>query len=385
MDALSVDKPKYSYTFKIDDNPAIGIAIQTAEPGEEVPILQRGFFYEGGSVFFLTTLSYTHVLYLKKWFDENGVDPSTQKNCLIQISPENEIHVDIEVPVIASIRHKQIPEGGIKKGDPITSGQIADIDEIEFLNVKIKKNWGIIFIFSVNGRRGIYFDFIPLDPNPNFQPNNLERSLATCFAFLIYPELLEIYPKIKNDLFKRGWFPFVRLLGPDFQKISIAIDKQSEIEETEQKIIQSFDKDRLLSIVNSWMQNPLFKTHEEILRHGVNKFIEGDDISTIHILYPRIEGILQYLYAKKCKKQPHVSDLREMLLIETQNKNKNSNLLLPFDFDEYLRIFYFKHFDVPKNKVDIGRHSVSHGVAQDFSKTAAFQAIMILDQLNYYI
>lgn len=104
------------------------------------------------------------------------------RNCLIQISPENEIHVDIDVPIIVSVLPKQIPQGGIQKGDPITEDQIADINEIEFLNVRIKKDWGKIFIFSLKGRRGIYFDFSPIDPKPNYQPDTLERSIATCFA-----------------------------------------------------------------------------------------------------------------------------------------------------------------------------------------------------------
>jgi len=387
MDTRSPDKPKYSLKFKIFKNPAIGIAIQTAEVGEKVPILQRGFLYEGGSDFFLTALTHIHQLYLNDFFSQNHIDPSCLTNCLIQISPENEVHVDIEIPVVASIRHKQIPQGGIKKGDPILSDDIADINKIEFLNVPLKKDWGKIHIFTVKNRRGIYFDLTPLDPHPDFQPDHIERSLATFYAFLLFPEIIDIFPKIKKNLFNRGWFPFIRLLGSDFQKLSIAIEKQSQIEETEQCIIQSFDKEKILFIFESWMQNPLFKEHESILQQGLNKFIECDDISSISILYPRIEGLLRYLYAKKCKKDPTISDLRDMLVKETENKNKSSNLYLPLEFDEYLKSFYFNRFDVPKNKTKISRHSVAHGVSrqEDYSRISALQAILILDQLNYYI
>jgi len=77
----------------------------------------------------------------------------------------------------------------------------------------------------------------------------------------------------------------------------------------------------------------------------------------------------------------------DKLTAPVAKKSIDLSLFLPEDFNEYLKQFYFSSFDLEKGEIDLSRHSLAHGVAkeEDFSKIQAFQAILILDQIFYYV
>jgi hypothetical protein len=55
---------------------------------------------------------------------------------------------------------------------------------------------------------------------------------------------------------------------------------------------------------------------------------------------------------------------------------------------DYLNITIFNNFNPLLNgKIDLSRHSTSHGVAnaEDYTKIKALQAILTLDQLYFYL
>ena len=147
----------------------------------------------------------------------------------------------------------------------------------------------------------------------------------------------------------------------------------------------SFTAEEIQSWVDSWMTKAIFKPHEKIIRKGVEKYIEGDDISAISILYPKIEGLMRYSFNGENEK-PTSKELRDALAENAKEKSPSSTLFLPDMFNEYLKEFYFRQFNLKKQDTDLSRHSHSHGVAtiDDYSRTASLQAILILDQIHYY-
>lgn len=70
MDAPSANDPKYSFQFKITEKPAIGFAVSEPDAERKVSVVTRGFFYEGGSDFFLVALTHTQQLYLNDFFQK---------------------------------------------------------------------------------------------------------------------------------------------------------------------------------------------------------------------------------------------------------------------------------------------------------------------------
>ena len=103
-----------------------------------------------------------------------------------------------------------------------------------------------------------------------------------------------------------------------------------------------------------------------------------------------IEGIirLQYFSDTGKSKDVKISDLLKYLIEKGKIKSGSDySLFLPIPFLKYLEDVVFSNFDLATNKIDLSRHSSSHGVAKadDYTKIKALQMILILDQIYFYI
>jgi len=234
--------------------------------------------------------------------------------------------------------------------------------------------------------RGLYFDFMPIQPQATHKLGELGSLFASLHSYLLFPEVYRMEPKIREQMFKSGWFPFIRILGWRFKKVYEAIKYDFLLEEEAIKVVESFDDNYIREMLDAWMTKDLFRKHETFFKKGIEEYIEKDYISAIHILYPRVEGLMRYIFLGE-KEKPIATRLVDRLTAITKEKSVNYNLYLPDDFNEYLKEFYFSSFDLEKGEIDLSRHSLAHGVAkvEDFSKIASFQAILILDQIFYYI
>lgn len=170
-----------------------------------------------------------------------------------------------------------------------------------------------------------------------------------------------------------------------FKNIYDDIKNGIPIMETSLDIVASFDDKSISEMCDSWMSKDEFKKHERIIRKGVEEYLEGDFISSIHILYPRIEGIIRFMCIEE-KQKLKSTDLAKKLELAAREK-EGLNLYLPEDFNRYLIKFYFANFNLNEELVPFSRNSLAHGVenADDFDKIKAFQGIMILDQIFFYI
>ncbi len=129
MGDVSDLRPQYSFNIKINDTPAMGISAEAAKAGDKGSVIVRGFIYDSKGYLFFNSLEHIAQLYLNKWLIQQQLKASAIDNCLIQISPDNDIWVNVNCPAIMEMVYKQIPKIGINKGDPITRENIADIEK----------------------------------------------------------------------------------------------------------------------------------------------------------------------------------------------------------------------------------------------------------------
>ena len=327
--------------------------------------------------------------YLNKWLEENNKTESSINNCVILISKDTS-KVHINVPTVLEMVSKK----DLEKGDSITKDDIADIRRVHLEGVELNSYLGIIYIFSYKWRKCIYFDYLPLLPDnlqtdeqlPEITNFDLESLFATFFANIIFPEIYRMDQKIADKLFVRGWFPFIRILGWRFSELYVQMENDFPIENVEIKIIDSFSKDHINNCVESWMNKEIFKEHEIIIKTAIERFLEADYISAIHILYPRIEGLMRYLYLGT-KDKPSQNKLVGKLTEIAKEKNPDSCLFMPDIFNKYIKNFYFNNFNLEKEELDLSRNSIGHGVVsqEELNKVKAFQGFLILDQIYYYV
>ena len=103
-----------------------------------------------------------------------------------------------------------------------------------------------------------------------------------------------------------------------------------------------------------------------------------------------MEGIirLQYFRDTGKGKKVRLQDLLTHLVEKGKTKSGSDySLFLPLPFLNYLKDIVFADFDLETGQVDLSRHSSSHGVAkaEAYTKTKALQAILVLDQIYFYI
>jgi len=143
---------------------------------------------------------------------ENRLVESNIINCLIILEDKNEAEIFINIPTIMQI----IAKKRLRFGSPITKEDIADIRKIEFPGIDIKSYYGVLYIFSIGWRRGLYFDLTPLEElNARTNFKRLETLFASFYSYITFPEVLKLDEQIKNKMMDNGWFPFIRILGKE--------------------------------------------------------------------------------------------------------------------------------------------------------------------------
>ena len=109
-----------------------------------------------------------------------------------------------EMPLSIKIRPKRNIH---KKGDAVFSEDIADIQKLRMHNVTIPPEAGFLILFSVGWRKGLFYDFEPLDgPERDF---DVELLLGQYYAYLSRQGLFKITETEWECLMEQRWFPFI--------------------------------------------------------------------------------------------------------------------------------------------------------------------------------
>ena len=148
-----------------------GVCLRSALPGEEVSIETGGFHCSAEGETFSRIVEGLSAEYLAA----ANTLPSQVDNLLVIVDPNNEATIYCnEIATRAFVQSKVSTTIGqlVKKDD------LADIREVH-LDVEIPKDCGFVFIFSLGWRKGMLFDFGPLQSGVvrSFDP---KRALAAC-------------------------------------------------------------------------------------------------------------------------------------------------------------------------------------------------------------
>jgi hypothetical protein len=138
-------------------------------------------------------------------------------------------------------------------------------------------------------------------------------------------------------------------------------------------------------MLKRWESSPEFAPHLNLLKQGASRFLERDFVSTVSIIFPRIEGILRHVYSTQSPAvRPSQRILSGTLLHLDGRQLQPYSWLLPEQFQQYLAQSYFADFE-PGSQPRLSRHSIGHGVANpvDFNEKHAAIAFLILDQMFF--
>ncbi len=336
--------------------------------------------------------------FLSKLPSDSSVDPSQTNHMLFVSHPDGRVQAYIdELKFIPSAKLR----GSMKKGDLIRKSDIAGIESLELVvdtpndanvidindadMIDIPNDAGIIFVFSHRWRKAIFFDHTPLWPPHHKREYKIKVQLGSLLEYTVFEERHRVSAEIHAALHKKGWFPFIGLSEENLNTL-IEWTKDPKFGPDEDgfvDIVVSDVQGRCDKMLDGWKNKSSFLEHREDLAYGVEKFKEGDWRGCIQTLYPKIEGIIRSHGLQKRARDPRGEDLRKIAVQD--DIEKPLSILLPYQFSEYLKEFYFRNFKSSETRAKLSRHSIAHGVSDpsEYNSKNAVIGILILEQLFY--
>ena len=280
----------------------------------------------------------------------------------------------------------------ITKGDTVRESDIADIRSLKFPEIEIIDSDKIIYCFKIGWKFGLFFD---LDRGKPLALNDLYQQIGALYRYLRFQyvyNLIETEPHFE-EILKDGWFPFIALLGNEYRTLIEIYQNKFDFDSRINNFLNTYDRLRLNRMINKWWNKQVFQEKQQILEAGVNAYLLGtnyDIINCIKNLYSEIDGIIRKQYFKDTGKGQYVKtrDLLQYVLNKGLQKSETDiSLFLPRQFFKYLSDIVFNNFDLKTGEIGFSRHSVCHGIASAtaYTKMKALQAILILDQIYFYI
>ncbi len=361
-----------------------GFTAADASGGEMLPILVKAFVHSDEKEF------YKYADEISKIFlgDHCLIDTIFAFLVVIHQDQTADVYVNNAVPVMVQI----LAKNGIKAGEPVRVSQIADITRLEFAGISINPDENVIFCFKKGWKFGLYFNLEQWDKNKRLDTDGLYKELGRHYKYLSFQE---VYLIVQNqptfqDMVKDGWFPFVRLIGGEFERLAEYYKDKRRFESSIKAFVNSFNAGKVDSFVMTWWSSKLFSDKKAIIEAGIRAFFTNTEdgyINCIKNLYSEIEGLVRISFEAEKGKKPSFKELMQYVEEKANARFEPvQSLAFPQEFFQYLQEGFFKGFDVLKGEVDLSRHSTSHGVAraEEYTKAKALQAILILDQIYFY-
>ena len=194
-----------------------------------------------------------------------------------------------------------------------------------------------------------------------------------------------------QEIFRDGWFPFLEIIANEYRTLSRAYQAKFNIENVVKDLVKRFDGQRLSKVVTKWWRNAIFANKKSILESGIEAFLQdtsSGNITCIKTLLPEIEGVIRLQHFHDIGEDKKFDEFLSHLLEKGRHKTGSDyTLFLPLHFVTYLRDVLFAPFSLKEGQIPLSRHSSGHGVAaaKAYTRERALQAILVLDQIWYYI
>jgi hypothetical protein len=367
------------------DKPFAGFSMAACKPGEYVWIVQREFISSEDGDLFISRVEGFPSLLLNKiaQIHKAIIVQSSIDNMLAILKQDGTVTVYINAPMKALMRVKK----SVDAGQVIYRNDIADIKELVFHNIEVPDGVGVMVLFSVGWRKGLFYDLVSL-PDDNIKRDyDLSQLLGGYYAYLSFQERFKISDPEWESLFQNGWFPFITIHN---DLISSIINHNREGWNVDD-LLPGIEKDvlqRLPDGLKTWAHIKAFEPHMDFISKAAEHYQKNDPLSCISVLFPRIEGILrEFQFIQGQPEKATQMDLAGTVLsANTESKNHQFSPLLPLRFKQYLTEVYFANFDPLKKDNTLSRNTVGHGVAtkENFDAKGATLGFLILDQLSYY-
>jgi hypothetical protein len=278
-----------------------------------------------------------------------------------------------------------------KQYEVVFENELLDINKVEFVDdifkLDIADEDKFVWLFRKNWKFGLFFDF-----TGGLKTNELAQELATHYKHLMFFNYYAAKQERDSfiELIKDGWFPFVQLLGSDFEQLIQHYRDDKKYDFQIKGILDNFDKDKVYAFSEQWWGNSIFNDKRGILEAGIEAYFQNSTsgyVNATKTLSTEIEGIIRVAYFREKGKNPSTADLKEYVQTCGSQKFSADSLGFPELFYEYMNHSIFQGFNLNSDEIPSSRHSYAHGVAklENYNQIRAFQLILTLDQIYFFL
>lgn len=268
---------------------------------------------------------------------------------------------------------------------PVSTLDLADVVGFSFPAIEFRPNDRVLYIFRCYWRFGLFFD---LWPHERAEFPDISRDLARLYRLMAYSNVYDatLDDTVMSVLIAEGWFPFVEILGTEFERLLSAVKAGWELKDEEQRIVEAFDANRISAMLERWMTHAAFREKELIIREAVKAYYADMPVAAIKIVVTEIEGLLELasrMSSEKIKKNQHASYAAKS---GKRKSGAGDTLIFSSRFEEYCRRYIWSSHNPQTEKgAASSRHAVSHGSASaiSYTKARALKAFLTLDQIYF--
>jgi hypothetical protein len=355
----------------------VGYTAAAARPPEKVPVRYTEFLSSEDGQEFIRRLEGYPSAVLARLPTTARVNPSQVDHLLAVIRRDrtatvyvNELYLTVATKIGRDIRY----------GERVFKDDIIDIHDVD-PGVPLPADAGLVFVFSVGWRKGMFYDLGPLLPDPSPRPFDPRAAFGHCYAHVLFQERFSITEGEWDALCASKWFPFVGLGNETIKQMLNHLREGWDLDDLTDGVVTEV-QGKLPAFIRAWKRHPSFVGHMGILDRAAERFAARDFISCTGLLFPRIEGILRSNHAAGgAPDKPSQENL--CMSAVRANAGRGRCLLLPRMFERYLREVYFASFDPKDASIDVSRNSIGHGVAAPsaFTAQAAVVGLLVIHQL----
>jgi len=209
-------------SIKLSSVKISGFATRNMLPGEEGFILVRAKLTSSQPEFhlYMRGIDSLVVNAARTARKELTLDHTSTLLLLIRSDDSADLYLE-PIPLIMEMLAKD----PIKEGQIVYRRDIADLRRIRLQDVKIGSTDRIIYCFKVGWKFGLFFD---LGQNRELDIDQMELDLAHLRRLLVYENEYEATSEtaVFDQLTQDGWFPFIEIIGGDFDDLLKAYKRQ---------------------------------------------------------------------------------------------------------------------------------------------------------------
>lgn len=361
-----------------------GFAGGPGQAGQNINVITKISTTSDEAIFHTFAKSFDGVIQHHAKLNNTGVVLDKHNIILLVIRPDNvgELWLDTAAVCLNAIL-KESTQGG----KVVFENDIADINGMSFPKVRIDVQDKVICIFREGWKFGFYCDF---NPEENLSIVEMENSLGMLFKKLKYGRLFDAVSNSETGpaLLEKGWFPFIEIIGQEYNELIGGIESGFNTERSVAKLISSFDDKRIEKLFTRWMDNPHFLGKKAILRSAMDSYLRGDSIALLKTLLSEIEGILSEAYKSQYGNSAKIDKLLTFAIKSAERKTTQTHsLFFPTEFLQYLKNHTFEKYNPNTGSGNASsRHAVTHGGAEtdSYTQEKSLQVILTLDQIAFY-